>query len=53
MVEDGRASRREVRVGTERDGSVEIESGLKAGETIVSPPVEGLKDGGRVRPAKA
>ncbi len=53
VVEDGRATRREVRAGAERDGSVEILSGLKAGETIVSPRVEGLEDGGRVRPAKA
>jgi hypothetical protein len=42
-----------VRTGAERDGSVEIASGLQAGEVIVSPQVEGLKDGGRVRPAKA
>jgi multidrug efflux pump subunit AcrA (membrane-fusion protein) len=53
VVEAGRARRREVRAGPERDGSVEIESGLEAGEVIVSPRVEGLKDGGRVRPAKA
>jgi len=53
VVEDGRAARREVRIGAERDGNVEIQSGLKAGETIVSPRVEGLKAGGRVRPAKA
>jgi RND family efflux transporter MFP subunit len=53
VVEGERARRREVRAGAERDGSVEIESGLRAGEVIVSPSVEGLKDGGRVRPAKA
>jgi hypothetical protein len=53
VVEDGRAVRRAVRTGAERDGSVEIASGLQAGEVIVSPQVEGLKDGGRVRPAKA
>jgi len=53
VVEAGRARRRAVRAGPERDGRVEIESGLKAGEVIVSPRVEGLKDGGRVRSATA
>jgi RND family efflux transporter MFP subunit len=36
VVENGKATRRAVKIGRERDGSAEILSGLKAGEVIVA-----------------
>jgi RND family efflux transporter MFP subunit len=48
VVVDGRARRRELRIGGERDGLVEVASGLAPGEQVVSPRVEGLRDGARV-----
>ncbi|MCU0758233.1 MAG: efflux RND transporter periplasmic adaptor subunit [Steroidobacteraceae bacterium] len=48
VVVEGRARRRELRAGGERDGLVEVVSGLAPGEVVVSPRVEGLRDGARV-----
>ena len=38
-----------VRTGGERNGQVEIQSGINAGETVVSAPLDGLKDGMKVK----
>ncbi len=38
-----------VRTGGERDGQIEVLSGINAGDTVVATPVEGLKDGDSVR----
>lgn len=38
-----------VRTGGERDGQVEVLSGINAGDTVVATPVAGLKDGDSVK----
>ena len=48
-VVDGKAKRRAVTVGGERQGRVVIREGLSGGEMLVSRPPEGLKDGDAVR----
>jgi RND family efflux transporter MFP subunit len=49
VVSDGRVERRAVSVGPESEGTVEIRGGLSGGETLVSPLVQGLEDGGAVK----
>jgi len=49
VVSDGRVERRAVTVGAEGDGSVEIRAGVRDGDELVSPVVQGLEDGGKVR----
>jgi RND family efflux transporter MFP subunit len=44
-VSDERAERVAVSVGAERDGQIDVLSGINAGEIVVSKPVEGLADG--------
>ncbi len=48
-VVEGKAKRRTVTVGGEREGRVVIKEGLAGGERLVSRPPEGLKDGDAVR----
>lgn len=48
-VQDGQVERVAVRTGGERDGQIEVLSGINAGEIVVASPVEGLKDGGSVK----
>ncbi|HET7293243.1 MAG TPA: efflux RND transporter periplasmic adaptor subunit [Vicinamibacteria bacterium] len=48
-VVEGRARRRAVSVGGERQGRVVIREGLAGGELLVARPPEGLKDGDAVR----
>jgi RND family efflux transporter MFP subunit len=48
VIEDGRARRREVRLGIRGTRQAEILSGVQPGERVVSPAAE-LKDGSRVR----
>lgn len=48
-VQDGQVERVAVSTGGERDGQVEVLSGINAGEVVVSSPVEGLKDGDDVK----
>jgi RND family efflux transporter MFP subunit len=38
-----------VRTGSERDGQVDVLSGINAGETVVATPVEGLQEGDSVK----
>ncbi len=49
VVNDGRAERRAVSLGAESGGSVEIRAGVQSGEELISPVVQGLEDGGKVR----
>jgi len=48
VVEGKVARNRMVTLGQRQDGMVEVLSGLKAGEKIVSPRVDGLTDGATV-----
>jgi len=49
VVSDGRAERRAVKVGAESEGSVEVSAGVANGDELVSPVVQGLEDGGKVK----
>jgi len=49
VVSDGRVERRAVSVGAENDGSVEVRAGVSDGDELVSPVVQGLEDGGKVK----
>jgi membrane fusion protein (multidrug efflux system) len=49
VVEEGEASRREVKVGKRRPGVVEIVDGLKEHERVVVEGTQNLRDGGPVR----
>jgi membrane fusion protein (multidrug efflux system) len=51
VVADGRASRREVRIGGRRPGTVEIIAGLKAGERVIVEGTQKVRDGAAVRAA--
>jgi multidrug efflux pump subunit AcrA (membrane-fusion protein) len=49
VVNDGRAERRAVRLGPERDGRFPVLEGLVGGETVVMAPPERLRDGAAVK----
>ncbi len=49
VVSKGRAERRAVTVGAESEGSVEVRAGVASGDELVSPVVQGLEDGGKVK----
>jgi RND family efflux transporter MFP subunit len=49
VVRDGRVERRAISTGAEGDGQVEVLGGLRSGEELVAPVVEGLEDGGKIR----
>jgi RND family efflux transporter MFP subunit len=49
VVSDGRVERRAVTIGAEGDGSIEVRAGVASGEQLVSPLVQGLEDGGKVK----
>lgn len=49
IVEDEKVERRAISTGRELDGQIEILAGVRAGELVVAPAVEGLRDGGRVK----
>jgi RND family efflux transporter MFP subunit len=48
-VTDGAIERVAVRTGGERDGQVEVLSGINAGDVVVAAPVEGLSEGAKVK----
>lgn len=48
VVQGGRASRRDVRVGHVGGGLAEITDGLRAGETVIVFPPDAIRDGARV-----
>jgi RND family efflux transporter MFP subunit len=47
-VRNGTVERVAVRVGTERDGNIDVLSGINPGDIVVARPVQGLADGVRV-----
>jgi membrane fusion protein (multidrug efflux system) len=49
VVNEGKAERREVRIGGRRPGSVEVLAGLKAGERVVVEGTQKVRDGAPVR----
>jgi len=49
VVEDGRAARREVRIGRRQPGRVEVVAGLKAGEQVIVEGTQKVREGGAVR----
>jgi len=49
IVADDELERRAVSTGRDREGQVEIIAGVRAGEEVVAPAVEGLTDGGKVK----
>jgi len=49
VVADGKASRREVRIGGRQPGSVEIVAGLSAGERVVVEGTQKVRDGASVK----
>jgi membrane fusion protein (multidrug efflux system) len=53
VVEEGKAVRRQVTTGIEAGGSIQILSGLRAGEQVITAGHEKLKDGSPVRVAGA
>jgi HlyD family secretion protein len=48
-VQDGELERVAVRTGGERDGQVEVLSGINPGDVVVAAPVEGLNEGTKVK----
>jgi membrane fusion protein, multidrug efflux system len=49
VVADGKAQRREVRIGVRRPGSVEVLAGLEAGERVIVEGTQKVRDGAPVR----
>ena len=49
VVEDGRATRREVRIGRREPGRVEVVAGLKPGERVIVEGTQKVREGGAVR----
>lgn len=49
VVEDSKAEKRRVTIGSRFSGEVEVMSGLKAGEVVISDGQFGLSDGAEVR----
>jgi membrane fusion protein (multidrug efflux system) len=49
VVADGKVQRREVRIGGRRPGSVEVLTGLRAGERVVVEGTQKIRDGAMVR----
>jgi membrane fusion protein (multidrug efflux system) len=49
VVNDGKAERREVRIGGRRPGSVEVLAGLNVGERVVVEGTQKVRDGAPVR----
>ncbi len=52
VVADGKAQRREVRIGGRRPGSVEIVAGLQAGEQVIVEGTQKVRDGAPVKPTE-
>jgi multidrug efflux pump subunit AcrA (membrane-fusion protein) len=48
-VQGGEIERVAVRTGGERDGQIEVLSGINSGDVVVASPVEGLSEGARVK----
>jgi len=52
-VRDERVERVAVSVGAERDGQIDVLSGINAGEVVVKEPVDGLADGAPIKEKEA
>jgi membrane fusion protein (multidrug efflux system) len=52
VVADGKAQRREVRIGGRRPGSVEVLAGLNPGEHVVVEGTQKVRDGSAVNPTE-
>jgi RND family efflux transporter MFP subunit len=50
-VRDDRVERVAIRTGSEREGQIDVLSGLNAGDVVVARPVEGLKEGVAIKPS--
>ena len=48
IAEDGKAVRREVRIGASKDNRVAVMNGLEAGQIVITKGNEGLKDGSAI-----
>jgi membrane fusion protein (multidrug efflux system) len=48
-VQDDEIERVAVRTGGERDGQVEVLSGINPGDVVVAAPAEGLSEGAKVK----
>jgi RND family efflux transporter MFP subunit len=48
-VQDGKIERVAVRTGGERDGQIEVLSGINPGDVVVAAPAEGLSEGAKVK----
>jgi HlyD family secretion protein len=49
VVSEERVERRAVTVGPESEGTIEIRAGVNSGDELVSPVVQGLVDGGKIK----
>jgi RND family efflux transporter MFP subunit len=49
VVSGERVERRAVTIGPESEGTIEIRAGVNSGDELVSPVVQGLVDGGKVK----
>jgi membrane fusion protein (multidrug efflux system) len=49
VIEEGRAVRREVRIGRRQPGRVEVVAGLKTGEQVIVEGTQKVREGGTVR----
>jgi RND family efflux transporter MFP subunit len=49
VVSDDRVERRAVTTGPESEGTIEIRAGVNSGDELVSPVVQGLTDGGKIK----
>src|SRR6187200_1398623 len=49
VVSEERVERRAVTIGPESEGTIEIRAGVNSGDELVSPVVQGLVDGGKVK----
>ena len=52
VVEDGKACRRNIRIGHERDSKLEISEGLRAGDQLIAEQNIEIAEGVRVQPRK-
>ncbi|HEU4601071.1 MAG TPA: efflux RND transporter periplasmic adaptor subunit [Steroidobacteraceae bacterium] len=49
-VSDDKAERVAVSTGSERDGQVDVIAGINPGDVVIAKPVDGLKEGSKVKP---
>ncbi len=52
VLEDGKACRRDIRIGHERDSQLEVVEGLRAGEQVIAEQNIEIAEGVRIQPRK-